>query len=294
MQIDFAIIGAPKSGTTSLYDFFSNVGDLVAISDAKDFPVFSRPNEIGDRLISLKSFGYKDYSEKPQIIGDVNICLDKTNLQALCELAPFVRLILLVRQPRDRILSAHAFNSERLLESRTIYAALNDEANCVLPEKGSKHWFQKSYFLHSDYEKMIANCLSVFNEDQLLVLDFDDLVGSFSTTLQYMADFMDCNFNPDSSLPSSNVTSGRLRFQFLSKILFQGQRSSIFWQFLRKGMSQAQRSKIRFWLRRVMRAKAQPRIHSKLDDEKLTEAARQELHRLEKNYRLLKNQYKSN
>ena len=294
VQVDFAIIGAPKAGTTSLYDFFSNIRDFVAISEAKDFPVFSRPHEIVNRLISLKSFGYKDFSEKPQIIGDVNICFDRTYLQALSEVAPNVRLILVVRQPRERILSAHAFNTERLLEGRSICAALNDEADSVLPEKGTKDWFQKSYFLHSDYEKMIDDCLSVFNKDQLLVLDFDDLVHSFPTTLLYLAKFMDFNFDRDIFLPKSNVTSGHLHFQFLSKILFQGQRSSFFWQLLRKQISQAHRSKIRFWLRRMMRMRAQPRSAPKLNDEALTEAARHELNRLEKSYSMLKFRYSLN
>lgn len=294
VQVDFAIIGAPKSGTTSLYDFFSNIRDFVAISEAKDFPVFSRPHEIVNRLTSLKSFGYKDFSEKPQIIGDVNICFDRAYLQALSEVAPNVRLILVVRQPRERILSAHAFNTERLLEDRSICAALNDEADSVLPEKGTKDWFQKSYFLHSDYEKMIDNCLSVFNKDQLLVLDFDDLVHSFPTTLLYLAKFMNFNFDSNILLPKSNVTSGHLRFRFLSKILFQGQRSSFFWQLLRKVFSQAHRSKIRFWLRRTLRTKAKPRIASKLNEEALTEGARLELNRLQKSYNILKFRYSLN
>jgi hypothetical protein len=289
LQIDFAIIGAPKSGSTSLYDYFANVRDLVAISEAKDFPVFSRPGEIEARFDSLHSFGYEIKSQKPQVIGDVNICFDKTHLQALREKSPDVRLILLIRSPRERILSSYSFNSERLLEDRTLQTALNEEALGVLPEKGTKDWLQKLYFQHSDYEKMINICTQVFSKEQLLVLDFDDLVKSFPSVLSRLTDFMGIPFDSCKALPKSNVTSGQLRFRFLSKILFQGKRTSKFWYFSRKIISQANRSKIRFWLRRFMRTKSRSSYVLTLDEQKLSEAARKELCRLEKNYIFLKN-----
>lgn len=291
LQIDFAIIGAPKSGSTSLYDYFASVRDLVTISEAKDFPVFSRPGEIEARFKSLHSFGYKIKSQKPQVIGDVNICFDKTHLQALSEKSPNVRLILLMRSPRERILSAYSFNSERLLEDRSLQTALNEEAIGVLPEKGTKDWLQKSYFQHSDYEKMIKVCTQVFRKEQLLVLDFDDLVRSFPSVLSCLTDFMGIPFDSCKALPKSNVTSGQLRFRFLSKVLFQGERKSKFWYFSRKIISQTNRSKIRFWLRQMMRAKSRPHYVPTLDEQKLSEAARKELYRLEKNYIFLKKQF---
>lgn len=291
LQIDFAIIGAPKSGSTSLYDYFANVRELVAISEAKDFPVFSRPSEIEARFEALKGFGYKIKSQKPQVIGDVNICFDKAHLQALRDKSPDVRLILLMRSPRERILSSYSFNSERLLEDRSLQIALNEEAFGVLPEKGTKDWLQKSYFEHSDYEKMINACMQVFRKEQLLVLDFDDLIRSFPSVLARLTDFMAIPFDSCKALPKSNVTSGQLRFRFLSKVLFQGERTAKFWYFLRKIISQANRSKIRFWLRRMMRAKSNPRYVPTLDEQKLSEAAREELSRLEKNYIFLKKHF---
>lgn len=292
IKVDFAIIGAPKAGSTSLYDYFANIRDLVAIPEAKDFPVFSRPNEIEARLKSLHSFGYKEKSQKPQVIGDVNICFDKAHLQLLSETSPDVRLILLIRSPRERILSSYSFNLERFLEDRSLQTALNEEALGVIPKKGTKDWLQKSYFLHSDYQKMIDECMQFFREDQLLVLDFNDLVRSFPLVLLRLTDFMGVFFEPRNELPKSNVTSGQLRFRFLSKILFQGERSSIIWCFLRKHMSQGNRSKIRFWLRRMLRTTSKPRSVTTLEEHNLSEAARKELCRLEKNYGLLKKRYR--
>lgn len=291
LRIDFAIIGAPKCGSTSLYDYFAQHESVYAVAEAKDFPVFSRPNEVMDRLAKLGCFGYASNTSKPTVVGDANISFAKSHLMALKRFNPDVRVILLIRAPRERIKSSYTFNLERLLETRSLSVALNEEAAGILPSIGSKDWLQKSYFRHTDYQLMLSDCCELFGEKNVLVLDFDDLVERFSAVLPNLENFTGIKFGHLDSLPKSNVTAGQMRFKMLAKLLFQGERSSWIWKLITKLLSQKMRSRLRFLIRALMRKQNGVKLSIEIDDLTLSDLALSELQRLENEYISLKSRY---
>ena len=291
IKIDTAIIGAPKCGSTSLYEFFSGQICVKAIAEAKDFPVFSRPLSIERRLMRLAEFGYSAEPEVPQFIGDVNICFKTEFLKKLKFHAQDVKVILLIRAPLQRMRSSHRFNTERLIEERSFSAALNDEVKGNFSSYSTKDFLQKSYIQHTEYKKMVENCRDIFGEENLLVLDFDDLIGSFTLVMRQLEEFLQVTFNADSPLPKANVTSGKMRYKLLSKILFQGQRSSWVWILLRFIFPQKFRSKIRFVLRDLNRTKSKNIQYSNNDVEYFSPETLKELKRLENEYSSLKKRY---
>lgn len=290
-RIDVAIVGAPKCGSTSLYDYFSTQEHIVAVAEAKDFPVFSRPEDLAERLQRLREFGYVERADKPQVIGDVNICFDRSYLEALKSTSAQVKVIMLVREPLRRIQSSYLFNVERLIENRSLASALNEEADGILPEWGSKGWRQKAYLKHSAFEQMISDCRDVFGDDHLIVVDFEDLVHAFEATRFRLQDFLGIPLDSEIALPKANVTSGQMRWRFLAKTLFQGERSSILWSVLRKVLSQKTRSRLRISARKVLRksgAKKPGDIFSLAD---LSDTAREQLATLQAQYENIKSQH---
>ena len=221
LQIDLAIIGAPKCGSTSLYNYFAKHESLFAVAEAKDFPVFSRPGDLSARLKRLRSFGYVEYYENPVVIGDVNISYDKKNLEALKQFNANVKVILLIRSPLERIKSSFDFNVERLLEDRSLSQALNEEASGILPDRDSKDWLQKAYFQHTDYRLMITNCNELFGQENVFVLDFDDLITRFTCVLTYLEKFIGVNFDRFDSLPRSKSPLARCAL-VLAKLYSEG------------------------------------------------------------------------
>lgn len=291
IKIDAAIIGSPKCGSTSLYEFFAGQVCIKAIAEAKDFPVFSRPSSIEHRLKKLARFGYSAEPEVLQCIGDVNICFKKEFLEKLKFHAHNIKVILLIRAPLQRMRSSHRFNTERLIEERSFSTALNDEVKGNFSDYSTKDFLQKSYIQHTEYKKMVENCRDIFGEENLLVLDFDDLIRSFPLAMCQLEEFLQVKFNAGSLLPKANVTSGEMRYKLISKILFQGERTSGFWTLLRLIFTQKFRSKIRFLLRDLNRTKSKNVVHSNNDLELMSPETLKELKRLEDEYSSLKKRY---
>lgn len=291
LQIDLAIIGAPKCGSTSLYNYLANQESLFAITEAKDFPVFSRPEDLSARLKRLRSFGYVEYCKNPVLIGDVNISFDKKHLEALKQFNANVKVILLIRSPLKRIKSSFDFNVERLIENRSLSSALNEEAAGILPDCGSKDWLQKAYFQHTDYNLMINNCNKIFGRENVFVLDFDDLITKFTSVLSHLEKFIGVNFDRFDPLPKSNITAGQLRFGFAAKFLFQRQRSSKLSDVIRRIMPQKMRSRLRFFLRDLMRKPRSTKPSDKFDEILLSKAALMKLKRLECEHQILRTKF---
>lgn len=290
IDIQVAIVGAPKCGSTSLYDYFSLHENIVAVSEAKDFPVFSRPDDLACRLLKLQEFGYVERPIKPQVIGDVNICFDRTHLQALKLTSPQVKVILLVREPLRRIKSSYLFNVERLIETRSLASALNQEAAGILPDWGTKDWRQKAYLKHSAYEQIVTDCRDVFGDDHLIVLDFEELIYSFELTRARLQDFLGIPLDSQIVLPKANATSGQMRWRFFARILFQGERSSILWSVLRKLLSQKTRSRLRISARKVLRKSGVKKSDDFLSLADLSDGAREQLVALQAQYENIKSQ----
>lgn len=291
IKIDIAIIGAPKCGSTSLYEFLSGQSCIKAIAEAKDFPVFSRPLDTERRLERLAEFGYSAISDLPQCIGDANICFKTEFLKKLKIHTNDVKVILLMRNPLQRMKSSHRFNTERLIEDRSFIRALNDEVEGNFSNYSTKDFLQKSYIQHTEYKEMVDNCRDIFGEENLLVVDFDDLIGCFPLVVRQLEKFLQVNFNLGSLLPKANVTSGQMRYKFLSKILFQGQRSSGIWILIRLIFNQKLRSKIRFFLRDLNRTKSKNVSYSDNNLELMSPETVNELKRLENEYSSLKKHY---
>lgn len=290
-RIDAAIVGAPKCGSTSLYDYFSTQDHIVAVAEAKDFPVFSRPEDLAERLQRLREFGYVERSDKPQVIGDVNICFERSYLESLKSTSAQVKVIMLVREPLRRIQSSYLFNVERLIETRSLATALNEEADGILPDWGSKDWRQKAYLKHSAYEQMISDCRDVFGDDHVIVVDFEDLVHSFEATRLRLEDFLGIPLDSEIALPKANVTSGQMRWRFLAKTLFQGERSSILWSVLRKVLSQKTRSRLRISARKALRKSGAKKPEDIFSPADLSDPAREQLAALQAQYENIKSQY---
>ena len=291
MKIDIVIAGAAKCGSTSLYEFFSEDKSFFAAAAAKDYPVYTRPRELNDRLKKLANFGYKSEALRMQVIGDVNISFERTYLETLKKSSPNVKVIFLMRKPTERIISAYLFNRERLNENRSLVTALDDEVAGIIPQKESKEWWQKMYFKHTDYLQMINDTVDIFGKSNVHVIEFDDLVRRFPIVKSSLAKFLGVELDDNLGLPRANSTSAKMRYHFIVKHLFQSDRSSYFWKIIRLITSQKMRSKFRFYLRDNLRANRQPIARFSIDHNDLTNEAKLELLRLNHNYKLLKAQY---
>jgi hypothetical protein len=166
----FVVLGAMKSGTTSLHRYLGSHRD-VFVPELKEIEFFSEEDrwrrgvEWYERLFepgaSAKargevSTGYTKFPRYPE---------SAARLQAV---VPDARLVYLVREPIDRMRSHYVHNVLQGIERRPIDDALTSEAN---------------YAHTSSYATQMARYLEHFDREQLLVVFAEQLRVDRASTM---------------------------------------------------------------------------------------------------------------
>src|SRR3954454_3541494 len=208
------IIGVQKAGTTTLDDWLAQHPQIYYYESLKDVHLFARfksMKEIEQRLKKEPA----QYKNQPVILQSaVNYIFYPQLLASIAEFNPKAKLILILRNPVDRAISSYAYFKKMLRETRSMEEALLYEPKEVTEFTTDNSDF--TYIEHGFYAKQIKNCLQYFPKEQLLVLDYDDLLKNASALLYKVFSFLniDTTFQPD--LNPKNVT-GSVKNQFLQE-----------------------------------------------------------------------------
>jgi hypothetical protein len=208
------IIGAQKAGTTTLDDWLSQHPEIYCYESLKDVHLFARFKSLDEIEQRLKKEP-APYKNQPVILQSaVNYIFYPQLLASLAKFNSKAKLILILRNPVDRALSSYAYFKKMLRETRPAEEALLYQPKEVTEFTKDNSDF--TYIEHGFYAKQIKNCLQYFPEEQLLVLDYSDLVKNTSSLLKQIFSFLniDTDFKPD--LTPKNIT-GSVKNQFLQE-----------------------------------------------------------------------------
>ncbi len=109
-NVDFFIVGAPKSGTTALYSYLSTHPDIFLPTHkepnyfAEDYP------NIGGRLKTLTEYEKLYVKHNRKIAGDASVCYlaSDTAPKGIKNYNPGAKIIIMFRNPIDLFLSEHS------------------------------------------------------------------------------------------------------------------------------------------------------------------------------------------
>ncbi|MFK7801716.1 MAG: sulfotransferase [Anaerolineae bacterium] len=202
MKIDFMILGAQKCGTTTLFDIL-NSHPKVSGSSPKEPHFFSTTPDWKKNLGEY----YKIYDQQKENVLRFEASTDYTfypyrNLNiwdTLHEINPEMKHIYIVRNPKQRIVSAYMHMFSRGYLDLPIDEALLEE---------------KLLIGVSRYYTQIKPFIDKFGRDKVLLLDFADLVKDVETTVEKVAAFLGISmsdFPADYQTIRSNVSLGNKR-----------------------------------------------------------------------------------
>jgi len=160
--MDFLVIGALKSGTTSLFHYLRNHPQIY-VPPEKEVPFFSNEKRFA---IGWDSYFREFFSEAPAdaILGTVTPqYMERPSSfvpQRIFQLMPRIKLIALLRNPIDRAFSHYRMESRFNREPRKFEEAA---ASDLGKEK------LKIYFTAGQYGAMLDQFLDYFPREQLLV-----------------------------------------------------------------------------------------------------------------------------
>ena len=205
---NFLIIGAPRCGTTSLYEYLQQHPD-VFMSEVKEphffaFEEDSAPERLPEPDDYIRNFAeycalFEPGKAKKAIGEASSMYLESHEAPArIHRMIPDARLVALLRNPADRAYSHYTIHREIFIDpAPTFREALEQE-----PQRIRDGWRSNwRYREHGFYAKHLTNFYKHFDPSQVRVYLFEDLTKRPQETLADLCSFLgiDPSFSFDTS-----------------------------------------------------------------------------------------------
>jgi len=230
MKVNAFIIGVQKAGTTSLYEWLIQHQDIYGESALKDYPFF-----IDETLYSKGDTCFEDQfrdvkNEKIIISGCVDYIENPESLERIKRYNPEVKVIVLLREPEDRIRSA--FNFLRQLAKEE-----NDDINSAIEQ-------DEEYIERSLYGKKLEHLFRIFNSSNIKIIFFEELIKNPEAVIDKTISFLGLKTKEDIKTFNANKTKN-VKFKFLNKVLFDKSSNNFLRSIFKNVFSSNTRVKIR-------------------------------------------------
>lgn len=222
---DFYIVGAPKCGTTAMYQWLHAHPDIFL--PAKEIHFYGK--DLDHRRPQMRQAQYDalyaDAGQQHAAVGDVAVwhLLSETAAEEIASVSPEAKIIIMLRRPDEMLYSLH---------SQLVYSGEEDlvdfaEALAAEPARASGERIPPSthagleappseclqYLRLARFAEQVARYQQAFSE--VLVILHDDLKADQAATYSRVLAFLgvDTGFQPDFSVvnPNTNVRSHTAR-----------------------------------------------------------------------------------
>lgn len=187
---DFMIIGAAKSGTTSLFHYLAQHPDVIP-PQQKEPAYFDWHYDQGLKWY-LSQFPLKNVKNSKLTFEATPTYLLKEKIpEKIKNIYPKMKFIIILRNPIERAYSQWNFfhnstfvQGKEMYDRRSFEQAINDELNAVsLP-------FYWQYLKAGQYAEQIRHWQQFYSQDSFLILDFADLKYKPKLLLQKCTEFL--------------------------------------------------------------------------------------------------------
>lgn len=194
MAKPFLVVGAMKSGTTSLHELLSRHPEIELVA-AKERSALADPTsakEFAKRVAESRGVvagevtaGYMQLPSMPQPIAEARDLLDED-----------LRVVAILREPVARAISHWEHLTQLGRETRAAAAAILDPAS--------------DYVAFSRYHHQLLGWVDLVGDDRVLVLRLEDLRDRQAATVDRLFSFLGVSPRPDDVTPArANVGSSR-------------------------------------------------------------------------------------
>ena len=225
---DFYIVGAPKAGTTAMYEYLRTHPDLY-LPERKELRYFGSDLDIRDRqpLSEKQYLAYFAHASADARIGTAYVWYLYSRLAAdeIAQFSPDARIIAMLRNPVDMLPALHGEHLTNGNEDITDFtAALDAEPERRAGRRIPPHAHLPQGLWYTDvprYTEQLERYFAVFGRDRVRVILFDDFVADTAATFRATLEFLGVRteFGPASFEPvnaSRRIRSERFR-HFLAR-----------------------------------------------------------------------------
>ena len=222
MKVDFFIVGAPKAGTTSLYHYL-NEHPKISMSSVKEPNYFSNEELETQKLYyksnkinSLDSYHNLFPTRDANLIygeASVSYLFYKNVAEKIKTYNKNAKIIILLRNPIERAFSHY------LMDVRLGLISESFESVVYGFETTSKNkLYYQQYIELGKYYNQISNYKRLFNDKNILIIDYEDFKLKTSLCVSNVFDFLqiDTSFMPNLDL--THNTFRKPKFTFIEKL----------------------------------------------------------------------------
>jgi sulfotransferase family protein len=196
---DFIIGGAPRSGTTWLYELLDRHPDVYMAKPVKPEPKFFLVDHLYDR-------GLEYYATTWFAAADSRLAGEKSTdylesaaaADRIARDLPRVKLVFILREPAERAYSNYVWSRMNGLEHEEFETALRleEQRERELPER-LRFARPYSYFSRGLYADLLAPYFERFPRPQLLILRFEDIRDRPRALIERLHRFLGIAPRPD-------------------------------------------------------------------------------------------------
>lgn len=225
---DFYIVGAPKAGTTAMYEYLRTHPDLY-LPARKELRFFGSDLDIRDRqpLTAEQYLAYFAGAPADTLIGTAYVWYLYSRRAAgeIAQFSPDARIIAMLRNPVDMLPALHGEHIANGNEDITDFtAALEAEPERRAGRRIPPHAHLPQGLWYMDvprYTEQLERYFAAFGRDRVRVVLFDDFVADTAATFRETLGFLGVrgDFGPESFEPvnvSRRIRSERFR-HFLAR-----------------------------------------------------------------------------
>jgi hypothetical protein len=222
---NFFIVGAPRAGTTSLYEYLKNC-ENVFMSPIKETYFFS-PNVNMKLILSKPVKNQKDYQKlfhnvkTEKAIGEAtpSYLWDPDSAKLIHEKIPNARIIIILRNPINRAFSHYlwlvSLGKENLSFSEAIKKSLS-----------AKPDFSGRIIDGGMYSNQIQRYLDEFDQKQIKIIIFEEFLKNPKLIVEDILKFLDIDSNPPEIFeafnsyvePRGKLAKSMIQNKFLQKL----------------------------------------------------------------------------
>ena len=193
---NFFIVGAPRSGTTSLYVYLKGHPDVFMPPEWKEPGYFiSWDYQLPERVTNERDYlGLFARADGKRAIGEATplYLYDPRAPSRIKAAVPHAKIIMLLRDPIDRAYSHYLLGVRTGAEQRSFYTAVTDELGPALKSIEATWPFYVQIGL---YYEQVKRYLDTFGSAQVRIYLFDDLEKDPLELMKDICNFLDVPFN---------------------------------------------------------------------------------------------------
>lgn len=206
MKINAFIVGAQKSGSTSIFKYLKSHPDVLGHELPEISFFHTQEFELGETYLRKKYYSNNENELNKVILAKHAMEFSRIHgLERIKSHNDKVKIIVCLRDPLERVLSAFEYARNQGWEKKTLKFALENENKRL-----TKSWEKNKslgYVYNSLYGTHLNNLYRIFPEGQVLVINHQDLKDDTRSTMLKVYNFL----NLDTILPEDfsrkNVTT---------------------------------------------------------------------------------------